>query len=118
MIATETRPLFAVFEPMPVIERIWQAAGLPVDRLPELSLTGSPGPELRSSFMISEAAQVRPIHLPRILLTRQVSTALSALAASYLNELRTGEKRVVAVDKRAASFEFSASCSLPVFMVY
>ena len=63
MIATEARPLFAVFEPMPVIERIWQAAGLPVDRLPELSLTGSPGPELRSSFMISEAAQVRLLHL-------------------------------------------------------
>ena len=80
------------FDPLPVIHSIWTRAGLPLSRLPELVLTGNAGPVLPSSFRVGELAQI--------------TTALSALAASYLHELRTDEKRIVTVDKREAALEF------------
>lgn len=83
------------FDPLPVIHSLWTTAGLPLSRLPELILTSPPGPALASSFRVAEFAQI--------------ATALSTLAASYLHELRTGDKTTVTVDKREAGLEFSQS---------
>ena len=73
-----------------VLEPIWRAAGLPVDPLGHLTLTGH-DPVLRSSFAVGTAAQA--------------SLAAAALAAAQIGERRNGLRQQVRVDMRHAALE-------------
>ncbi|KAI0315815.1 CoA-transferase family III domain-containing protein [Amylostereum chailletii] len=73
---------------------IWASHGLPLSLLDRLHLSEHPDPTVNSHFKLGTAAQT--------------SIGLSALAASYFHQLRTGESQDVSVDARHATLEFSA----------
>ena len=77
-------------EPMRALQPIWHAAGLPVDTLAHLSLTGAE-PVLPSSFALGTAAQT--------------TLAAAALAATELGQHRNGVRQQVQVDMRHAALE-------------
>jgi len=71
---------------------LWQSAGLPVDALAHLTLTGA-DPALPSSFAVGSAAQF--------------SFAAAALAAAEIGHLRNGLRQQVRVNMRHAALECS-----------
>jgi crotonobetainyl-CoA:carnitine CoA-transferase CaiB-like acyl-CoA transferase len=72
------------------LRTLWAAAGLPVDALAQLALTGA-DPVLPSSFAVGSAAQA--------------SIAAAALAATEIGQLRNGLRQQVQVDMREAALE-------------
>ncbi|OQR92837.1 carnitine dehydratase, partial [Thraustotheca clavata] len=75
---------------MKELSRLWSHAGLPLEALTRLQLTGKS--YLPSSFDISSAATI--------------SIALTALAASEIHRLRTASTSTVTIDQRDACAEF------------
>ena len=76
---------------MKALAALWSGAGLPLDALDCVALTGA-DPVLPSSFALGEAAQA--------------TIAASALAAAEVGSRRNGERQVVSVDMRHAAVEF------------
>ena len=72
------------------LEPIWRAAGLPVDALNQLTLTGHE-PVMPSSFAVGTAAHA--------------SLAAAALVATQIGERRNGLRQQVSVDMRHAALE-------------
>jgi crotonobetainyl-CoA:carnitine CoA-transferase CaiB-like acyl-CoA transferase len=76
--------------PREILSDVWSAVGGEASALDALTLTGEE-PQLPSSFRVAAAAQV--------------SIAASALAASQIWKMRSGEAQQVAVDMRHATVE-------------
>jgi crotonobetainyl-CoA:carnitine CoA-transferase CaiB-like acyl-CoA transferase len=70
---------------------LWSEAGLPLDALDSVELTGA-DPVLPSSFALGEAAQA--------------TIAASALAAAEVWSRRNGDRQIASVDMRHAAMEF------------
>jgi crotonobetainyl-CoA:carnitine CoA-transferase CaiB-like acyl-CoA transferase len=81
------------------LRALWSLAGLALDALERVRLTGR-DPGLPSSFRIGSAAQA--------------SIAAAGLAASELWRMRTGRAQTVQVDLRAAAIEFRSERYLRV----
>jgi crotonobetainyl-CoA:carnitine CoA-transferase CaiB-like acyl-CoA transferase len=77
-------------DPVTALSQLWQAAGLPVDALQRVRMTGAE-PVLPSSFAVGTAAQA--------------SLAAGALAAAELGRLRNGVTQQLTVDMRHAALE-------------
>lgn len=78
-------------ETIDIMQTLWSSAGLPSEALARVRLTGAE-PVLPSSFRIGAAAQS--------------AIALSGLAASEIDRLRTGREQTVSVDMLHAALEF------------
>ena len=74
-----------------IMQALWQAAALPSEALERVRLTGV-DPVLPSSFRVGAAAQS--------------AIALSGLAASEIDRLRSGREQTVSVDMLHAALEF------------
>ncbi|KAL5501625.1 hypothetical protein ACEPAH_8885 [Sanghuangporus vaninii] len=74
--------------------KIWEESGLPVHFLDDLNLNDNPDPVVNSSFKLGTVAQN--------------AIGLSALAAVYFHQLRTGVKQTVSIDPRHAILEFKS----------
>ena len=79
------------------LQQLWLSAGLPMQALARISLSGSE-PVLRSSFAVGTAAQA--------------SIAAAALAATELGLLRNGVAQNVSVDMRHAALECCSHFSI------
>ncbi|VDB91784.1 unnamed protein product [Peniophora sp. CBMAI 1063] len=76
--------------------RLWLACGLPAQTIEHLHLSSRPDPVVKSHFKLGTAAET--------------SIGLSALAAAYFHQLRTGDidAQDVSVDARHAAIEFNS----------
>ncbi|OCB84061.1 CoA-transferase family III [Sanghuangporus baumii] len=85
---------------MNLLAKFWEESGLPVHFLDDLHLNDNPDPVVNSSFKLGAVAQASNACTSN-------DIGLSALAAVYFHQLRTGVKQTVSIDPRHAILEFS-----------